>query len=176
MLKNNGFNVFFEPVDEWKHISQFYNDKKRWAFTFQVEVLNSFTSCPNTEITICERSPWEAYHIFSKTFVSSRYMSDAEFELLTNVSASLSWKPDLFVYLRTHPLVCMDRIKHRNRPCESSIGIEYLNSLHTLYDSLNTLQDDVCFKIVDANRSYDDVYLDVVNVITSFLQEQVCQP
>lgn len=166
MLKANGYDVFFEPVDEWKHISKFYEDKKRWAFTFQIEVLNSFTSCPNKKTTICERSPWESYHIFAKTLLTSGDMTVDEFELYKNLYDKFAWKPDLFIYLRTDPSICMERIKLRNRLCEASIDLEYLKTLHTLYDSIY-LRNAVC---INANNHEDNVFNDVLNAITTFSQ------
>ena len=41
---------------------------------------------------------------------------------------------DLFVYLRTNPAVAMERIRKRNRDGESTVSMDYLNSLHNLHE------------------------------------------
>ena len=41
-LSDKQFDVAYEPVHEWKFLPKFYNDMKRWCFTLQVEILNSF--------------------------------------------------------------------------------------------------------------------------------------
>ena len=43
-------------------------------------------------------------------------------------------KPDLIIYLRTDPEVCLQRLKHRGRWEEKGIKIEYLNQLHQAHE------------------------------------------
>jgi deoxyadenosine/deoxycytidine kinase len=163
-LKENGFDVFFEPVDEWKHLKQFYLDKKRWGFTFQVEVLSSFQKCKNTSsLVVCERSPWESYHIFSQTLAKSGDMSIDEYELFNKIYESLYWKPDIFIYLRATPEICMSRIHQRNRPCEQSINMEYLQDLHVLYEGLFTRGS----ISIDASKSIQSVYDEVIKTLNN---------
>lgn len=159
LLQKDGHAVFFEPVHEWKHLQKFYDDKQRWGFTFQMEILNSFQQ--SNDHVIYERSPWESYHIFSKMLLENGYMTPCEFELFESLYKKLAWKPDLFIYLRTTPEVCNERVKQRQRSCESNIDMEYLRTLHEKYDALYT-RDIVC---VDANRSVQEVYDDVVRII-----------
>jgi deoxyadenosine/deoxycytidine kinase len=163
-LKQDGYTVFFEPIDQWKHLSKFYQDKKRWSFTFQVEVLNSFSRCPEEGLVVCERSPWESYNIFSKMLVSSGDMNVDEFELYGKLYDAMAWKPDLFIYLRTSPETCMERIKKRDRQCESNIDMGYLTYLNSMYDEVYN-REYVC---VDANRDHEEVYQTVKNIITNF--------
>lgn len=163
LLKKDGYTVFFEPVDEWKHLHKFYEDKKRWSFTFQMEVLNSFQQLKQEDI-ICERSPWESYHIFSKMLLENGCMTPGEFELFEGLYNKLAWKPDIFIYLRTTPETCRERILKRQRPCETNIDIAYLKSLHEKYEALYA-RGIVC---VDANRTVDEVYKDVVKIIAPF--------
>lgn len=165
-LEKAGYDVFYEPVDEWKHISKFYSDRKRWSFTFQIEVLNSFLKVKDKDavedaVVVCERSPWESYNIFSKNLVEQGDMTVDEFELFKKVYDNMAWKPDIFIYLRSTPETCLERIKERSRSCETEIDIEYLRSLHTLYEGLYS-RDSIC---VDANRSAEDVYTDVKKIL-----------
>lgn len=164
-LKKEGYTVFFEPLDEWKHLSKFYENKERWAFTFQVEVLNSFQQLKQgNQCVICERSPFESYHIFSKMLLENGCMTPGEFELFEELYKKLSWKPDLFIYLRTTPDVCQKRIQKRQRSCENTIDLEYLNRLHEKYETLYQ-RGIIC---VDANRNVDEVYGDVLKIIAPF--------
>lgn len=163
-LQDDSYNVFFEPIDDWNHIAKFYTDKKRWSFTFQIEVLNSFTNCPDEGLVVCERSPWESYNIFSKMLVDEGDMTVDEFELYDKVYKSIAWKPDVFIYLQTTPQTCYDRIQKRNRNCENNIDISYLNNLHRLYEGMYT-RTAVC---INADRDIDSVYSDVKSVLESF--------
>lgn len=162
MLKKNGYDVFFEPIDEWKHMSNFYRDKKRWSFTFQVEVLQSFMQCDDSEsMVICERSPWESYNIFCKMLVENGDITPSEAELFKKLYDTIAWKPDVFIYLHTRPEVCYERIQKRNRACEKDINMSYLYALHDKYEntySRGTVR-------VDANRSIQHVYEDIIKIL-----------
>ena len=96
--------------------------------------------------------------------LENKCMTPSEFELFEGLYNKLAWKPDLFIYLRTTPEICQDRILQRQRPCETNIDIGYLNKLHEKYEALYT-RGIVC---VDANRQIDDVYMDVMNIIKPF--------
>tara|TARA_Y100000389_G_scaffold201059_1_gene242855 strand:- start:3772 stop:4338 length:567 start_codon:yes stop_codon:yes gene_type:complete len=163
-LQKEGYTVFFEPVDEWKHLTKFYENKERWSFTFQMEILNSFQKLKQDR-TIYERSPWESYHIFSKMLLESGCMSPSEFELFEGLYNKLAWKPDLFIYLRTTPDICKERIIKRQRSCETNIDVEYLKNLHDRYEALY----ERCLVCVDANRTIDEVYEDVIKIIAPYL-------
>ena len=48
--------------------------------------------------------------------------------------ANFMHKPDLIVHLDVTPEESLERIKMRNRECESGITIEYLRNLHAGYE------------------------------------------
>lgn len=132
-LSEKQFDVAYEPVHEWKFLPKFYNDMKRWCFTLQVEILNSFK---NMDINnkIVERSPWEACHIFAKNAFNNGLLSDEEYRLIENITDNVGYKPEIFIYLRASPEVCMSRIDKRSRECESGIKMEYITQLYELYE------------------------------------------
>ena len=163
LLERDGYNVFFEPIDKWNHLSKFYEDKKRWSFTFQIEVLNSFVQCPKQGFVLSERSPWESSQIFTKMLVENGDMTIDELELFNKVYDNISWKPDVFIYLRTTPEICMQRIINRNRNCESTIDLPYLKSIHDLYEKLYERD----HLIIDANKSVLDVYDEVTRALAT---------
>lgn len=164
-LKKLNYDIFFEPVSEWTHLNKFYEDPKRWAFTFQIEILYSFLKCKrHSDFIISERSPYESYQIFSKQLLKQKILSNDEFNVYKNVYDELGWSPDIFIYLKTDPHVCLQRIKQRNRECECNIDISYLQQLHESYETMykkNTI-------IIDANKPVEDVLLSVLNVIQKF--------
>jgi deoxyadenosine/deoxycytidine kinase len=155
-LTNKGYGVIFEPVNQWKFLKQFYTDMQRWCFTLQIEVLNSFNNM-NTKDKIVERSPWEACNIFAKNSHINKLMSDEEYELICQLTNSIGYKPDVFIYLRSTPDICMERIKIRNRECESSITKEYITQLHQLYEKCiqDLIKEGKIILIVDAFKDKD---------------------
>ena len=134
LLSSKNYEVAYEPVNDWKFLPKFYNDMKRWCFTLQVEILNSFKMM-DINNKIVERSPWEACHIFAKNAHNNELLSDDEYELVKNITENVGYKPEVFIYLRASPEVCMSRIYNRNRKCESSIDIEYIRQLYDLYEN-----------------------------------------
>lgn len=153
-----GCNVVYEPVNEWKFLSKFYADMNRWCFALQVEILNSFRNLKINN-AIVERSPWEASNIFAKNLYNNKLMTEDEYMLIQSLTNDIGYKPDIFVYLRTDPDMCMSRIKNRNRECENSIEYEYISQLHELYEqaitTLTTEGRDVL--IVDATMSIEEI-------------------
>lgn len=55
-----------------------------------------------------------------------------------NQLSNLRKKPNLIVHLDVSPEESMRRIKLRSRDCESTITLEYLQSLHAAYEEFIT--------------------------------------
>lgn len=134
-LQDKGIHVEFEPVKEWTLLTKFYNDMKRWAFAFQMEVLHSFSKINTTSrCTIVERSVWESFYIFAQNLRNTQCLTDEEFTLCEKMHDKFGSIPDVFIYLKTSPETCFERIKKRNRLAEEKISLEYIQNLHTLYE------------------------------------------
>lgn len=132
-LSRRGFEVLQEPVSDWKFLSKFYEDPKRWCFALQIEILHSFSSM-HTDGKIVERSPYEANKIFAYNSYRNGCLTSQEYDLIDQISQTHRI-PDQFIYMRCPPEVCMDRLQQRNRDCESEVTISYLKDLHDLYET-----------------------------------------
>lgn len=136
-LESAGFNVVYEPVNQWSFLPLFYKDMSRWGFTFQVQVLNSFIQQQHSG-NIFERSSWESCYIFGKNLYQQKLISAGEYELLCDLNAQMGYMPDIFIFLDTNVNDCFQRIKQRNRECEQitdSSMFDYIKSLDFLYKS-----------------------------------------
>lgn len=149
--------VIYEPVDDWlaykdnddvSIFEMFYNNKKRYAFTFQIMALqtrfeNLVRICEEKKnddnvVVVCERSIFTDYNVFAKTTNKEGDMSDVELQIykkchefmtkLCNISI------DKYIYLKASPEVCMERIKKRDREGEENITIDYLRLLDECHD------------------------------------------
>lgn len=162
-LIDKGYEVMFEPVNQWKFLKKFYEDMRRWCFTLQVEILNSFKGM-DTKNKIVERSPWEACNIFAKNSHMNNLLSDEEYGLICQLTNSIGYKPDVFIYLRSTPELCMERIKQRQRECESTITKEYITQLHELYVKCieDLIKEGKYVFIVDAFKEKDDICEEVI--------------
>lgn len=136
-LESSGFNVVYEPVNQWSFLPLFYKDMSRWGFTFQVQVLNTFIQQQHSG-NIFERSSWESCYIFGKNLYQQKLISAGEYELLCDLNTQMGYMPDIFIFLDTNVNDCFQRIKQRNRECEQitdSSMFDYIKSLDLLYKS-----------------------------------------
>lgn len=158
--------VVLEPVHEWAELLQkFYDDPGRWAFTFNLKVLTSFVRHQGGDdggrLVLYERSPGSCRKVFTELQHMDGHMSDAELQVFDDVYGALSWEPDLRIYVRTSPVVCMDRIQRRARPQEMNIAPAYIKRVHDRHEAVFH---DNCV-IVDGNRSKEEVCADVMSII-----------
>ena len=146
-----------EPVDQWTYLSDkneknilelFYEDKKRWGYTFQtcallsrqknmqtmINHINTITSTP--QIILTERSILTDKHIFAEMLHNTGNLSTIEWELYNNIFnvISQSYAVHGLIYLSTSVKTSKERIELRGRPEEDGISIEYLNDLHTQHE------------------------------------------
>ena len=152
-LKNDEHShLLLEPVDSWlntkdsqgKHILQhYYEDQKKYGFTFQ---MNAFISRVheieemkklNKRFNFVERSVYTDRNVFTQLNVESGNIDEIQkkvYEQWFSVfSEKFELRPQGYIYLKTTPEICEERIKKRDRSGESSIPLEYLTKLDTLH-------------------------------------------
>lgn len=144
-----------EPVAKWREIGlleKFLNpdSMERWAFTFQIEVLNdaiqSLVNCVELskqsngrQIIIIDRSIY-ADKCFVEVLKENNKLSQVEYNLYQDIWNKLEGTigkeiyPDLFIYLRPPVEECMKRIKLRGRNEEKDMTIEYQEKLQKYHD------------------------------------------
>ena len=169
------FGFIEEPVGAWQMdfaanlLGMFYEDPKRWAFTFQ---LAAFTTRAKTwsevlgmidhSTVVLERSIYCDRYVFAKNCYQSGLMSESEWQIYCRMWDWLqsNWctDPDKIVYLRTPAEVCHERIEERGRNEENKIPIEYLRDLEVLHDEW--LLDNPLAVVVDGCKQWQaqDVY------------------
>lgn len=166
-LKKDGYTVYYEPVEQWTFLSHFYKNMKEWAFKLQVQVLYSFLQFAEKAegLEIYERSPFESLYIFSYSLYQQMFMTQEEYLLIRNMTHHLAWKPDITIYLKSDPDICLDRIKKRNRESEKDgISITYLKHLHELYETTFSKEADY---IIDASLLKEEIYCKVQEIINA---------
>lgn len=139
-------HVVDEPVAQWTALKNaegvnllelFYQDKKRWAYTFQnCAILTRLKNIKDAvesghKIIITERSILTDKHVFAEMLRDAGDMDPLEWELYE------SWF-DIFgkeypvngiIYVSTNANISKERIQIRNRIGEENINIEYLEAL-----------------------------------------------
>lgn len=145
-------SVLFEPVEKWQSVDgtenlleKFYNDATRWAYTFQsyafitrVLMVEDALKAENTEIVVLERSVFSDRYCFAKNCYEQGFMTALEWKLYQEWFAWLveqvMTKPAGFIYLRTDPITCYQRIAKRGRHEESPVSLHYLQQLHDKHE------------------------------------------
>lgn len=172
--QNTRIPVFLEPVQSWTMIDSFYSDRKRWGFTFNIEVLLSMSKWGNNEfLSIYERSPLSCLEVFSQLQLDDGSMTQAEMDIFLRLYQEFGWSQDVVIYLDTAPDVCFRRMQSRDRLCETGVTLEYLVKVHEKHLEMVEGLKTKCAKlfIVDGNKSSDDVYYDVLEIITKLQSE-----
>jgi deoxyadenosine/deoxycytidine kinase len=147
-------HVVDEPVGQWTALKNaegknllelFYEDKKRWAYTFQncailtrlkniqdaVENLDKTVKGP--QVIITERSVLTDKHVFAEMLRDAGDIDPLEWELYESWFNIFGKKHPVngIIYISTSSGTSKDRIKIRNRQGEENIGLEYLDALDT---------------------------------------------
>ena len=162
-----GFKAFMEPVDTNEYLDLFYTDMKKYGFPMQIYLLNKRFRLHQQSVwgdkgTVQDRTIYEDT-IFAKMLHESKDISDIDYntysELFDNMSYFLH-RPDVIVYLDTSPETALERIKNRNRECETDMSLEYLTALRDGYEQwLVSIRNIIPVVRIDWNTfgSVDDV-------------------
>ena len=150
ILKNEFPNeIYFadEPVNEWTNIGEhnllnnFYNDKKRWSYTFQnyafITRINNLKKGLNSDkkFIITERSIFTDKNVFAKMLYDDSEMAEMEYLIYNKWFGNFSIEIDKIIYVKTTVDNCNKRINTRNRKGEDKIEYEYLENLDKYHNT-----------------------------------------
>lgn len=175
LCKDTRLPIFLEPVDEWgEWLSLFYEDPSRWGLSFNLTVLMSFLKWKDNNFpAIYERSPLSNRRVFTQLQYEQGRMNNLELKLFDKIYNNLEWMPEVVIYIRTDPEVCMSRMKTRGRDCEKEVPLDYLSAVHNKYEELFPLNKSNIVPsntprmvhIINGNRPHDEVYEDVLALV-----------
>ncbi len=137
-----GWAPFFESVDDNPYLADFYGDMRRWSFNLQVFFLSSrFTHQRSIEAlgapVVQDRSIYEDVEIFARNLHEMSLMDGRDYDNYVDLFGIMTGylrPPDLLVYLRASVPTLVRHIQSRGREFESSIRLDYLEALNTLYE------------------------------------------
>ena len=181
--KNDKEFIFLpEPVDEWETIKdeenitilqKFYNDQKKYSFTFQImayisrlNLLRKTIKENPGKIIISERSLFTDKYVFAKMLYDSGNMESIQYQIYNKWFESfLDLAPvSKMIYLKTDPKVSFERISIRNRNGEENIPFEYIENCHKYHNSMYDIID-FNKKIIDCTNDFnkDENYFDNIS-------------
>lgn len=146
-------DIVSEPTDKWQKVGAagnlldlFYKDTPRWAYTFQsyafvsrIQTILEHQQTHALDVTqVLERSVYCDRFCFAKNCYEAGLMSPLEWQIYQEwfswLVENYTQKPTGFIYLKTSPQVCFDRLSKRGRSEESAIPLDYLVSLHNKHE------------------------------------------
>ena len=110
------------------------------AFEFQLYVITKLCErnrTYNKTDVLMERNLEDAVEIFTNVLTENKKITTQQRLIIYSLFQSTidkRLKSNYFIYLRTDPQVCLERIKKRGRECETGITLEYLTQLHEHYE------------------------------------------
>ena len=153
LLEELPLQLVYEPHEQWQSVGQggnlleaFYTDTKRWAYTFQsyAFITRIMTQQEHAlrnihEVQVLERSVYSDRYCFAKNCFEMGTMSTLEWQLYTEwfewLVERYTVRPAGFIYLRTSPKVCYERLAKRARSEEAAVPLSYLQSLHDKHEA-----------------------------------------
>lgn len=128
--------VHYEPVSDNPYLEDFYKDMDTHGFPMQIYLLNKRFD-QHQQIIWQKKGAVQDRSIYEDSIFAKMLLDPRQYETYSSLFANMSnfmRKPDLIVHLDVTPEESLERIKQRNRECETSITIEYLQALHAGYE------------------------------------------
>jgi deoxyadenosine/deoxycytidine kinase len=131
--------IDLEPVNKWQtYLDDMYKNNKS-GFEFQVRVwLDRCWIQPKSHVLpmLMERSPYFQRNVFMPINRENGRLSEREYDSLHEMyeKSNNIWVPNGYIYLRSNPNKCAERINKRGRQSEDKISIEYLKELHNYHE------------------------------------------
>jgi deoxyguanosine kinase len=152
-------NLLLEVFEENPFLSNFYQDRNRYAFQTQMFFLLSRYHQQRRSVPdmIATGKPLLSDYTFDKDALFARTnLEGDELDMYYKLHAALSEKippPDLTVYLRASTDTLMHRITLRDRPYERSMERAYIDMINVAYDEFFLQpEDDHPVLIIDSNE------------------------
>jgi deoxyadenosine/deoxycytidine kinase len=196
-INNKLSNIIFieEPVDEWSNIEvngitileKFYEEQKKYAFTFQIMAfisrlvnIQKVIKENKNAIIVCERCLLTDKYVFAKMLYDINNINPYSYQVYN------LWFDEFFnklpkhkhIYLKSTPEVTKLRTEKRNRISEKDIDINYLymcNSYHNSYfdnnknlllsvnmDNIELFSDDLYHPL---NEEYKNIIDKIISII-----------
>lgn len=122
----------YESVDDNPFLELYYQNPTRWAFTIQQYFLYDRFSKHSNQAYILDRSLYGDLP-FAIIQRENEYMSQDEYDTYLNHYHILKDRispPHFCLHIITSPEVSLQRVKDRNRDCETNLPLDYLIQLN----------------------------------------------
>ena len=136
--KNYKLAIDLEPVDNWtEYLANLYNTtNSSYDFQIKVWVDRCWIQEKTSMSVLMERSPYFIKNVFVRKAFEDKSISETEYDNINKLHKTTDdlWKPNGYIYLRSDPEKCLQRIIKRGRFAEKNIQLEYIQSIHDLHE------------------------------------------
>ena len=136
--KNYKLAIDLEPVDSWtEYLANLYNTtNSSYDFQIKVWVDRCWIQEKTNMSVLMERSPYFIKNVFVKKAFYDKSINETEYDNIIKLHKTTDdlWKPNGYIYLRSDPEKCLQRIIKRGRFAEKNIQLEYIQSIHDLHE------------------------------------------
>ena len=172
--KYKNIQIDLEPIDKWKSFLDNIYITKSGYFNFQIKVWLDrawIQEKDNKSIIFMERSPYFIRNTFNKNDYINNNINEDEYNVINEMydKTDTIWKSNLYIYLRSSPLKCLERIKYRNRSNEINITLDYINNIHDLHEETYKygLENNLNIIVIDVNNK---TIHEIADEILSFIK------
>lgn len=171
--KYKNFQVDLEPIEKWKSFLDNIYLHKKGFFNFQIKVWLDrawIQEKDNKSIIFMERSPFFIRNTFNKNDYINNNINLDEFNVINEMydKTDIIWKSNYYIYLRSDPEKCLERIIKRGRENELNIDINHIKSIHNLHEDAYLLALEKKYNIIVINVEDKSIFEIVNNILDLF--------
>jgi len=178
--KNYKTAIDIEPVDNWTEYLKNMYDTDNSTYNFQIKVWmdRCWIQEKSNVIILMERSPYFIKNVFVEKAREDKSISKDEYNNLHKLHKTTDdlWIPSAYIYLRSCPNMCFNRIKRRGRESEKNIKLEHIQRIHELHEiNYNkALEENKNIIVIDIeNKTISDICSEIIsnNIYTEIVTQ-----
>jgi deoxyadenosine/deoxycytidine kinase len=163
--------IDLEPVESWnEYLSHMYDHAKDNTYNFQIKVWmdRCWIQEKSNVLVLMERSPHFIKNVFIEKAYEDKTIDKVQYEILQSLHNKTDdlWKPNAYIYLRSEPEMCMQRILKRGRQSEKNIKLEYIQRIHEMHEQrlLEAIAQKMNILVVDIeNKTIAEICAEIMN-------------
>jgi deoxyadenosine/deoxycytidine kinase len=178
--KNYKTAIDIEPIESWTEYlkSMYESDNSTYNFQIKVWIDRCWIQEKSNVIVLMERSPYFIKNVFVEKAFEDKTINEDEYNNIHKFHKTTDelWQPNAYIYLRSDPEMCYNRIKKRGRESEKNIKLEYIKRIHELHEEKykDAVENNKNIIVIDAeNKTIPDICSEIVssNIYTEIVTQ-----
>jgi deoxyadenosine/deoxycytidine kinase len=178
--KNYKTAIDIEPIESWTEYLKSMYDSDNSTYNFQIKVWidRCWIQEKSNVIVLMERSPYFIKNVFVEKAFEDKTINEDEYNNIHKLHKTTDelWQPNAYIYLRSDPEMCYNRIKKRGRESEKNIKLEYIKRIHELHEEKykDAVKNNKNIIVIEAeNKSIPDICSEIVssNIYTEIVTQ-----